>query len=316
MPNFRYRALTQNGEIVHGTLSAPTAREVAHRIEYLRLLPIETVEDKAAAAASSGSFGFWGRPSPAEVTTFTRDLALLLKAGARLNDALELLAGDADVGRLRPVVSKLRASILTGESFASAVAEHPSLFPAMYVALVRVGEVSGTLDSVLEMLGTERARAEQVRRKLTDAMQYPSFVLIAAVCVMLFFILFVLPQFSSVLQDFGAKSDSALSVFIRLSEFLRANATVVALSGAVFVLSPWWLLRHPGARGAIISGLSGVPGLASVFQLLIAFGVDITRDQQTAIAAVAGLVLTAVGAWFHPRVPVGPSAGAATSPSS
>ena len=51
MPNFRYRALTQNGEIVHGTLSAPTAKEVAHRIEYLRLLPIETVEDKAYAAA-------------------------------------------------------------------------------------------------------------------------------------------------------------------------------------------------------------------------------------------------------------------------
>jgi general secretion pathway protein F len=266
MPNFRYRALTQNGEIVHGTLSAPTAKEVAHRIEYLRLLPIETVEDKAAAAASSGSFGFWGRPSSAEVTTFTRDLALLLKAGARLNDALELLASDADVGRLRPVVSKLRASILTGESFASALAEHPSLFPAMYVALVRVGEVSGTLDSVLEMLGNERARAEQVRRKLTDAMQYPAFVLIAAVCVMLFFILFVLPQFSSVLQDFGAKSDSALGVFIRLSEFLRANAPVVALAAAILLLSVWWLLRRQSARGAIISALSGVPGLASVFQ--------------------------------------------------
>ena len=49
MPNFRYRALTQNGEIVNGTLSAPTAAEVAHRIEYLRLLPIETIEDKATA---------------------------------------------------------------------------------------------------------------------------------------------------------------------------------------------------------------------------------------------------------------------------
>ena len=92
MPNFRYRALTQNGEIVNGTLSAPTAAEVARRIEYLRLLPIETVEDRKAAVATGSSFGFFGRPSPAEVTTFTRDLALLLKASARLDDALELLA--------------------------------------------------------------------------------------------------------------------------------------------------------------------------------------------------------------------------------
>ena len=87
MPNYRYRALTQNGEIVNGTLSAPTSAEVARRIEYLRLLPIETVEDKGARAASGG-YGWFGRPSAAEITTFTRDLALLLKAGARLDAAL------------------------------------------------------------------------------------------------------------------------------------------------------------------------------------------------------------------------------------
>ena len=188
---------------MHGTLSAPTAAEVAHRIEYLQLLPIETDRGRRERPSPRrGDFGLFNRPSPAEVTTFTRDLALLLKAGARLDDALELLASDADVGRLRPVVGKLRAALLSGESLAGAVADHPALFPAMYVALVRVGEVSGTLDQVLEMLGAERARAELMRRKLTDAMQYPAFVLIAAACVMLFFILFVLPQFSSVLAGF------------------------------------------------------------------------------------------------------------------
>jgi len=264
VPNFRYRALTQNGEIVHGTLSAPTPAEVARRIEYLRLLPIETIEDKRATKASGG-FGLFGRPSTAEVTTFTRDLALLLKAGARLDDALELLASDADVGRLRPVVGKLRAALLSGESLADAVASHPVLFPPMYGALVRVGEVSGTLDQVLDLLGTERTRSEQMRRKLTDAMQYPIFVLIAAACVMLFFILFVLPQFSSVLQDFGAKSDTALSNFIKLSDFLRANATVALLTSAATVAGIWWLLRRPGAGAVVMSGISRIPGIAGVF---------------------------------------------------
>ena len=264
MPNFRYRALTQNGEIVHGTLSAPTPAEVARRIEYLRLLPIETIEDKRTTAGSGG-FGLFGRPSTAEVTTFTRDLALLLKAGARLDDALELLASDADVGRLRPVVGKLRAALLSGESLADAVASHPVLFPPMYGALVRVGEVSGTLDQVLDLLGTERTRSEQMRRKLTDAMQYPIFVLIAAACVMLFFILFVLPQFSSVLQDFGAKSDTALSNFIKLSDFLRANATVALLTSAATVAGIWWLLRRPGAGAVVMSGISRIPGIAGVF---------------------------------------------------
>jgi general secretion pathway protein F len=265
VPNYRYRALTQNGEIVHGTLSAPTPAEVARRIEYLRLLPIETIEDKRTTAGSGG-FGLFGRPSAAEVTTFTRDLALLLKAGARLDDALELLASDADVGRLRPVVGKLRAALLSGESLADAVAGHPALFPPMYGALVRVGEVSGTLDQVLDLLGTERARSEQMRRKLTDAMQYPIFVLIAAACVMLFFILFVLPQFSSVLQDFGAKQDTALSAFIRLSEFLRANATLMLLASAAAVAGAWWLLRRPGTGAAVMTAISRLPGIAGVFR--------------------------------------------------
>ena len=182
MPNFRYRALTQNGEIVHGTLSAPTSAEVARRIEYLRLLPIETVEDKRAASSSTAALACSAGRAAAEVTTFTRDLALLLKAGARLDDALELLA---ERRRCRPAAPGGRASCgprcWPAKALPDAVAGHPALFPPMYVALVRVGEVSGTLDQVLEMLGTERARSEQMRRKLTDAMQYPAFVLIAAV---------------------------------------------------------------------------------------------------------------------------------------
>ena len=264
MPNFRYRALTQNGEIVNGTLSAPTSAEVARRIEYLKLLPIETIEDKGARAAAGG-YGWFGRPSAAEITTFTRDMALLLKAGARLDAALELLSGDSDVGRLRPVVGKLRAALLGGESFADAVADHPALFPPMYGALVRVGEVSGTLDQVLEMLGAERARSEAMRRKLTDAMQYPAFVLAAAAAVMLFFILFVLPQFSAVLQDFGSKSDTALSSFIKLSDFLRANATAALLGSAAVIALVWWLLRRPGASSAIVNTLSRMPGISGIF---------------------------------------------------
>jgi general secretion pathway protein F len=265
VPNFRYRALTQNGEVVNGTISAPTAAEVARRIEYLRLLPIETIEDGRASRVV-GSRGAFGGPSATEVTTFTRDLALLLKAGARLDDALELLSGDADVGRMRPVVAKIRAALLTGESFADAVANHPALFESMYVALARVGEISGTLDSVLEMLGAERARSELMRRKLTDAMQYPAFVLVAASGVMLFFLLFVLPQFSSVLGDFGGKSDTALATFIAVSDFLRANATAASLISATILAVSWWSLRQARVRAALVGAISRLPGIRNVFQ--------------------------------------------------
>ncbi len=105
-----------------------------------------------------------------------------------------------------------------------------------------------------------------MRRKLTDSMQYPAFVLLASVGVMLFFILFVLPQFSTVLQDFGSKSDNALSMFIALSDFpaCQRDGRASDLRGGGG--RGWWLLRRPGASAALISLVSRLPGIASVFQ--------------------------------------------------
>src|SRR5258708_13465574 len=122
MPNFRYRAITQNGELVNGSLSAPTAAEVARRIEYLGLVPIETVADDGAASVSRATLALFNQPRAEDVTVFTRDLGLLLKAGARLDDALELLASDTDIGRLHPLVGHTRARILPRASLAQAFA--------------------------------------------------------------------------------------------------------------------------------------------------------------------------------------------------
>jgi len=91
-------------------------------------------------------------------------------------------------------------------------------------------------------------------------------VLVAAAGVMLFFILFVLPQFSTVLQDFGAKSDTTLGAFIKLSDFLRANATAAMLAAAAAVAGVWWLLRRPGTGAAIMTAVSHVPGIGGIFQ--------------------------------------------------
>ncbi|CAL75193.1 putative general secretion pathway protein F [Bradyrhizobium sp. ORS 278] len=250
---------------MHGTISAATAKDVIDRIEYLRLLPIETIEEKIGSSVRRDMAAWLGGPGPGGVTTFTRDLALLLKAGARLEDALELLAGDADIGRLRAIVSRLRSSILAGESFADALAHHPTQFPPMYLALVRVGEASGSLDHVLDVLGAERARAEAMRRKLGDALQYPLFVLVAAFLVMLFFFIVVLPQFSTVLRDFGARTDAAITTFLDISEFLRSNGAAIALLGSGIVAAGILLLGRASIRGAVIARLCRLPGLAAVF---------------------------------------------------
>jgi general secretion pathway protein F len=265
MPNFRYRALTQTGEIVNGSLSAPSAAEVAHRIDYLGLIPVETIAAEGGTAISLFAVGLFNKPRREDVTVFTRDLALLLKAGARLDDALELLAGDKDIGRLHAVVAKVRTDVMAGESFADSIACYPALFPAIYVALVRVGESSGKLTHILELLGNERLRAEALRRKVTDALHYPTFVLLAAFGVLGFFVIFVLPQFSAVLRDFGAKTDSIINTFFNMSDFVRGHRTELTIAALAIAIGGWLLLRQPGVRAAIVTEISRLPGFSSMF---------------------------------------------------
>jgi general secretion pathway protein F len=267
VPSFRYRALTQTGEVMSGSISAPTAAEVANRIEYLGLIPIETITEARETYKERFNLALWSRPRAEDVTVFTTDLALLLKARARIDDALGLLATDIDIGRLRPVVSQIRGRVLAGESFSEALSHHPTLFPPMYGALVRVGEASGALDHVLEVLANERKRNEAMRRKVTDALRYPAFVLVAACGVLAFFLLFVLPQFAAVLEDFHAKLDPIVAALFGLSKFTRANLTAIEVTAVVLILGGWLLLRRPTVRTKIFGTLARLPLLNSVLRL-------------------------------------------------
>jgi general secretion pathway protein F len=264
MPNYRYRALNSNGELVSGAIAAAAPADVALRIERLGLVLVDNVTLEESGGSASSIFSLFNKPKPEDVTIFTRDLALLLRAGARINDGLELLAADRDFGRLRPVVADIRSHVVAGESFAEALARHEALFPAMYVALIRVGEASGSLDQVLEVLADERSRTEALKRRLGDAIRYPLFVLGAAGCVLLFFLTFVLPQFASVLQDFGAKVDPIILSFLNFSTFLRSNSDAVLAIVAIVIAGSWLLLRQPGVRRGFSNALVRLPAIRQV----------------------------------------------------
>jgi general secretion pathway protein F len=267
VPSFQYRALTQSGDLVSGSITAPTASEVANRIEYLGLVPIETITEARDTYKERLSLSLFSRPRAEDVTVFTRDLALLLKAGARIDDALDLLAVDIDVGRLRPVVAQIRGRVLAGESLSEALMHRPTLFPPMYVALVRVGETSGALDHVLDVLGAERNRGEVMRRKVMDALRYPAFVLFAACCVLIFFLLFVLPQFAAVLQDFNAKLDPIVAALFDLSKFVRAHIEILEVAAAVLIVGLWLIFRRAATRARIVGWITRLPLLRNVARL-------------------------------------------------
>ena len=260
MPTFRYRALSQVGEIISGSIAAPTAAEVGKRIEYLGLIPIDSItEDNDALIKRGDGFVLFSRPRQEDVTIFTGDLALLLRTGARINEALELLAADSEMGRMRSTAAKMTSAILAGESFADAIAHHPSVFPPIYVALVRVGEASGNLVPILEAISLERQRAETLRRRLSDTLRYPAFLLLGACAVLLFFLLVVLPQFANVFKDFNAKLDPVLVTFLTISDFLRTDMDSILAALACLLSGGFLLSRRVAVRASVINAVSRLP---------------------------------------------------------
>ena len=305
MPNYRYRALNSNGELVSGAIAASAPGDVAQRVERLGLVLVDNVTLEEGGAARS-AFSLFNKPKAEDVTIFTRDLALLLRAGARINDGLELLAADRDFGRLRPVVADIRSRVVAGESFAEGLSRHEGLFPPMYVALIRVGEASGSLDQVLEVLADERSRTEALKRRLGDAIRYPLFVLAAAGCVLLFFLTFVLPQFASVLQDFGAKVDPFILAFLNLSTFLRANSDAVLAITAAVIAGSWLLLRQESVRRGFMTTLTRLPVIREVMKyyrtslfcrnlgLLLGSGVNLTTTLRILVDMMSSVGASAV----------------------
>ena len=260
MPAFNYRALTAQGEIVGGVVEAASPDLVAERVQSLGLI---LIDDKAPAAPAKSSRG--ARPRAEEVTIFSRDLALLLRTGAKINDALDLMANDRELGRMRLIAAELRDAVLSGQSFAESLGARPDAFPPIFVALAGLAEQTAMLPSVLEALATERARAEALRRRVFDALRYPAFLLLAASGVLIFFLTFVLPQFAGVFADFHAKPDPVLAFFLALSAALRENGALYAGLAFALALTLVLGLRSPTARTWLIERASVAPGIGAAF---------------------------------------------------
>ncbi len=266
MPSFRYRAMTSAGELVTGSLTAPNAAEVSHRIEYLGLIPIDSSPERAESGPAFSFSGMFSKPKAEDLTIFTTDLALLLRTGARIDGALELLSADTDIGPLRRTVTALVSSVQSGESFGEAAERHPDVFPPIYLALIKVAEASGSLAPVLEALSVERQRAEALRRRIVEAVRYPAFLFGAAGMVMIFFLVFVLPQFETVLKDANVKLDPTLAAFLAASGFLRGHAEALGAGVLAFIVAVFLALRRDEWRRKIVGAMARLPVIGPIME--------------------------------------------------
>ena len=262
MPRFRYRALDATGQMVVGVIEAPSNEAVTPELEKISFLPIEVTGAEEATAGWRQRFS--RGPTHEEITGLTEDLSTLIKGGVTLDRALLILS---ETGT-RPVVSRmlvdLNREISGGHSLAEAMSAYPNLFPRTYVKMVEVAEIAGTLDETLRVIAHERRRGENLRRRITSALAYPAFLTVAALGVLVFVLVAIIPEFERALAGFAIEGREAEPFVFGLSRAFRANADLFGVFAIVGLSTIFLAARSRAVRGALMRFLGRVPGLREI----------------------------------------------------
>lgn len=249
MPRYNYVALDSRGQESTGLVDASSTNEAIGQLRQAGFFPTNICEEGTAV----GPHGTASRPviktprarrvrgirnivlfqkktvKPKTLMIFTRQLATLIDAGLPLLRGLSVLAKQERDSVLKGTINKLAESVQDGSTFSEGLTQHPRIFNALYVNMVKAGELGGVLDLVLARLAEFQEKAQKVKNKVAAAMVYPIIVLFLAVAIMAFLLIFIVPKFETIFHDMlGDKPLPPITLFvIGVSDFMQKQWTVL-----------------------------------------------------------------------------------------
>lgn len=273
MKHFRYSAVTRTGDKLAGEMQAASREQVLEQLHRLGHLPVDVSERGAGAApAALAKLSVWSRPAGSQVTLFTYELAMLLKAGLPLDRSLDLLAKDSGSAKMARLMRRIHDQISGGKSLQEALEAQTGVFPPVYTSMVRVAETSGTLDTVLARIAAARRRAEKLRSKALSAVLYPALLIVMALGAVIIMLAFVVPRFKEMIVGATAEVPDSARFVIAASDWLIANGQLLALAAGAAILSAALLWMRGTGRGLIEAALLRTPLVGHVIRLNLAIG--------------------------------------------
>lgn len=222
---YEYKAKKLSGEVIEGVLEADNRKLVINKLQQMRVFPISVKERGGGKGLSQEiSLQAFARISSKDVTTFSRQISDLLRAGLPLVRCLDVISQQTSNPRMNRVIKAVDSDVQGGMAFCDALAKNSRVFSPLYCSMVRAGEVGGMLDAVMERLADFMEAEQETRSKIISALTYPAFMMV--VCVLVIIVLFtvVVPNFMVMFKD----SDMELPV------------STQALLGLTTFIGTWW----------------------------------------------------------------------------
>jgi type IV pilus assembly protein PilC len=234
--SFAWEGRDKRGQRIKGKSLAPD--ESALRVE-LRRQGIAPSRIRKQAQKMKG-----GRVSPADIAVFSRQLATMLASGIPMVQAFEIVGTGSEKPAMQKLILDIKADVEAGTSLHEALAKHPLYFDDLFVNLVEAGEQAGALETLLDKVATYKEKSEALKKKVKKALFYPAAVLVVAFIVTIILLIFVIPEFQTLFNGFGANLPAFTQFVINLSELVQHDGIFLAIVAGAIVYTFFYFKKR------------------------------------------------------------------------
>lgn len=262
---YAYRVRTSQGVMVRGKVRAYTAQQATHLVTNPGDRVVKLKRTRDLITLGSG----YRKVKPDELVLFAQQLGAFISAGVPLIDALSAIGSESSSRLMQDTTRDLAIHLAHGRTLSEALRHHPKVFPSTFVDLVRAGETSGDLDTVLDRASEYLERQNEAKMKIRSALAYPAVIMVVAIVTVIVLVSYVLPKFVVFFENFNAELPLPTRMLINLADWFEAYWLPLAGAILFLIVAAWLYLRTPSGRFARDRMLLKLPGLGPVMRFSI-----------------------------------------------
>lgn len=248
MPRFIYTAIDHKRKTVKGNVTAESSY-VARKNLRAKGLHLTFIKEARLETQSKAILSIFGKSATKAITAYTRQLATMLGAGIKLTEALGVMVQQTSHPQLRDATTDIRDRVVTGESFADALAEYDHFFDPIFISMMRVGEVTGTLESSLKSVADFMEKRQRMKSKMTTAMIYPLILIVVCIIASVVLTSTVIPMVATELVKAGRQLPAITEILMTVSDVIKSWKIFIII--AVIGIAIWLVKRFMATeRGA------------------------------------------------------------------
>ena len=267
MSKYFFTAKSQKGENYSDYREAKDEQDLARILRQEGYILISTVEEGSKKKRDlkfwRGFFSFGG-VSLKDKMMLTRNLRVMISAGISIPRTLKTLAEQSESKRLKKALIEISETIVKGENFSDSLAAYPGIFSQLFCSMIKVGEESGTLEKNLDILAKQMEREHALRSKITEAMMYPSVIVLAMIGIGALMLVMVVPKLAKTFEELEAELPITTKIVIGLGTFLAEKWYVAIFLLVIFLLLIKVFLKTRKGKIILDTALLKLPVISAI----------------------------------------------------